>query len=162
MYTTYHLSSAQEVNVDILEAIKVAFKSRPITITIEEDSNFELSQETKNMLDTRLNDYLKNPNDVQDFDALLDELERGQRDVSVEALDKIAQFFGMKADEIIHFEDAKTPTPVKVEDKTANEKVQLISQLDEEDKHAVYRIIDGMLTKNKFQTFFEQNIQTTK
>jgi hypothetical protein len=77
MYTTYHLSSAQEVNVDILEAIKVAFKSKPITITIEEDRDFELSQETKNMLDTRLNDYLQNPNDVQDFDALLDELERG-------------------------------------------------------------------------------------
>jgi hypothetical protein len=77
MYTTYHLSSAQEVNVDILEAIKVAFKSKPITITIEEDRDFELSQETKNMLDTRLNDYLQNPNDVQDFDTLLDELERG-------------------------------------------------------------------------------------
>lgn len=77
MYTTYHLSSAQEVNVDILEAIKVAFKSKPITITIEEDRDFELSQETKNMLDTRLNDYLQNPNDVQDFDELLDELERG-------------------------------------------------------------------------------------
>ncbi|WP_395060369.1 hypothetical protein [Flavobacterium sp.] len=77
MYTTYHLSSAQEVNVDILEAIKVAFKSKPITITIEEDRDFELSQETKNMLDTRLNDYLQNPNDVQDFDALLDELEHG-------------------------------------------------------------------------------------
>jgi hypothetical protein len=77
MYTTYHLSSAQEINVDILEAIKVAFKSKPITITIEEDRDFELSQETKNMLDIRLNDYLKNPNDVQDFDELLDELERG-------------------------------------------------------------------------------------
>jgi transcriptional regulator with XRE-family HTH domain len=89
-------------------------------------------------------------------------IESGQRDVSVEALDKIAQFFGMKIDEIIHFEDAKNPVPIKVEDKTANEKVQLISQLDEEDKHAVYRIIDGMLTKNKFQNFFEQNIQTTK
>ncbi|MDR1877218.1 MAG: hypothetical protein LBQ84_06300 [Flavobacteriaceae bacterium] len=25
---------------------------------------------------------------------------------------------------------------------------------------AVYRIIDGMLTKSKFRTFFEQNIQT--
>jgi hypothetical protein len=75
MYTTYHLSSAQEVNEDILEAIKIAFKSKPITITVEEDTNFELSQETKNMLDLRLNDYLKNPNDVQDFDALLDELE---------------------------------------------------------------------------------------
>lgn len=89
-------------------------------------------------------------------------IESGQRDISVEALDKIANFFGMTVDEIIHFEDAKTPTSVKVEDKTANEKVQLISQLDEEDKHAVYRIIDGMLTKNKFQTFFEQNLQTAK
>jgi transcriptional regulator with XRE-family HTH domain len=89
-------------------------------------------------------------------------IESGQRDVSVEALDKIAQFFGMKVDEIIHFEDIKNPVPIKVEDKTANEKVQLISQLDEEDKHALYRIIDGMLTKNKFQNFFEQNLQNAK
>lgn len=89
-------------------------------------------------------------------------IESGQRDVSVEALDKIAQFFGMTVDEIIHFEDAKTPAPIRVEDKTATEKVQLISQLGEEDKNAVYRIIDGMLIKNKFQTFFEQNIQTGK
>jgi hypothetical protein len=37
MYTTYHLSSTQEVNEDILEAIKVAYKSRPIAITIAED-----------------------------------------------------------------------------------------------------------------------------
>jgi len=86
-------------------------------------------------------------------------IESGQRDISVEALDKIATFFGITVDEVIHFEDTKTPAPVKVEDKTANEKVQLISQLDEEDKHAVYRIIDGMLTKNKFKTFFEQNIE---
>ena len=55
MYTTYHLSSAQEVNTDILDAIKVAFKSRPITITIEEEEqDFELSQEMKNILDERL------------------------------------------------------------------------------------------------------------
>jgi hypothetical protein len=72
-------------------------------------------------------------------------------------LDKIAQFFGMTVDGVIHLED-QIPAPVRVEDKTANEKVQLISQLDEEDKHAVYRIIDGMLTKNKFQTFFQQNM----
>lgn len=75
MYTTFHLSSAQEVSVDMLDAIKAAFKTKPITITIEEDSDFELSDESKNMLDSRLNDYLKNPNDVADFDQLLDELE---------------------------------------------------------------------------------------
>ena len=89
-------------------------------------------------------------------------IESGQRDISVEALDKVAQFFGMTVDEVIHFEDTKTLSPVKVEDKTASEKVHLISQLDEDDKNVVYRIIDGILTKNKFQTFFEQNIQISK
>ena len=48
MYTTYHLSSAQEVNSDILDAIKLAFKS--ITTTIEEEEqDLELSQEIKNL-----------------------------------------------------------------------------------------------------------------
>jgi len=88
-------------------------------------------------------------------------IESGQRDISVEALDRIAQFFGMTVDEVIHLEDS-VPVPVRVENKTANEKLQMISQLDEEDKHAENRIIDGMLTKNKFQTFFEQNLQTSK
>ena len=37
MITTYHLSSAQEVTSDILEAIKATFKSKPITITVEEE-----------------------------------------------------------------------------------------------------------------------------
>jgi hypothetical protein len=37
MYTTYHLSSAQEINQDILEAIKIAFKSKAIKITVEEE-----------------------------------------------------------------------------------------------------------------------------
>jgi hypothetical protein len=48
MYTTYHLTSAQEVSTDILDAIKATFKSRPITITVEEDdSNYELTSDMK-------------------------------------------------------------------------------------------------------------------
>jgi len=54
MYTTYHLDSAQDITPDILEAIKIAFKSKPITITIEEDDDFELTQEMKMILDERL------------------------------------------------------------------------------------------------------------
>ena len=34
-----------------------------------------IQRKTKKMLDERLNDYLSNPNDVRDFDELLDELE---------------------------------------------------------------------------------------
>ena len=37
---------------------------------------YELSDVNKKMLDERLADYYKNPNDVEDFDELLDELER--------------------------------------------------------------------------------------
>jgi hypothetical protein len=55
MYTTYHLTSAQEVSEDILDAIRVTFKSKPITIIVEEDeSDFELTNEMKTILDERL------------------------------------------------------------------------------------------------------------
>ncbi len=55
MYTTYHLKSAQEVNTDILDAIKAAYKTKPITIIVEEDnSDFELTADMKAVLDERL------------------------------------------------------------------------------------------------------------
>lgn len=55
MYTTYHLSSAQDVSTDILDAIKATFKSKAITIIVEEnDSNFELTEGEKAVLDERL------------------------------------------------------------------------------------------------------------
>ncbi len=52
MYTTYHLRSAQDVNTDILNAINATFKSKPITIIVEEGD--ELSSEMKAILDDRL------------------------------------------------------------------------------------------------------------
>lgn len=55
MITTYHLSSAQDVSVDILDAIKATFKSKPITIIIEDD-DFELSKEMIEILDERINE----------------------------------------------------------------------------------------------------------
>ncbi len=55
MYTTYHLPSAEDADSRIIEAIKAAFKSKPITITVEEDDVFPiLTQEMKNVLDERL------------------------------------------------------------------------------------------------------------
>jgi hypothetical protein len=37
MHTTYHISSAQDVSIELLDAIKAAFKSKPICITVEEE-----------------------------------------------------------------------------------------------------------------------------
>ena len=37
MYTTCHFKSASGINMDILNAIQLAFKEKPIVITIEEE-----------------------------------------------------------------------------------------------------------------------------
>lgn len=37
MYTTYHFQSAKEISFEFLDAIKVAFQSKPIMITVEEE-----------------------------------------------------------------------------------------------------------------------------
>ena len=37
MYTTFHLHSAKDINNDIIEAIKSAFKNKPIVLTVEEE-----------------------------------------------------------------------------------------------------------------------------
>jgi hypothetical protein len=55
MYTTYHLTSVQEVSSDLLDAIKAAFKSKPITIIVEENTDhLELTTDMKAVLDERL------------------------------------------------------------------------------------------------------------
>jgi hypothetical protein len=52
MHTTFHLNSAQDISSDLLDAIKAAYKSKPITIIVEEEE--DLSQEMKIILDNRL------------------------------------------------------------------------------------------------------------
>jgi len=55
MSTTYYLESADELNSDLLESIKAFYKSKPITITVEEDETyFKLDDEMKAILDERL------------------------------------------------------------------------------------------------------------
>lgn len=55
MHTTYHLPSAQDVSTEILDSIKATFKTKPITIIVEDDEGEEgLSAEMKSILDDRL------------------------------------------------------------------------------------------------------------
>jgi hypothetical protein len=55
MYTTYHLPSAQDVNMDILNSIRSTYKTSPITITVEEEEkDFEVSAAMASVLDERL------------------------------------------------------------------------------------------------------------
>jgi len=93
--------------------------------------------------------------------AHYNKLEKGLVEPSIDILEKLSAFYNVTIDEIIHYSKA-TPREVTIEDKTAVEQVRLLAQLNEKDKGTVMNIIDTMLTKQKFQNFFEQNLQTTK
>ena len=84
-------------------------------------------------------------------------MEKGERDVSIEVADKLAKFYGITLDGLVHM-DRQVPDEVTIEDKSTTERIKLIQQLEEEDKKAIFRIIDGILTKTKFKDFFNKNI----
>ena len=84
-------------------------------------------------------------------------IENGQREASVELVDKLASFYGISIDQIVHM-DKSIPKEVTLEDKTAAEQMRLIAELDEKDKSIVLGMIETMLTKKKFKDFFNSNI----
>ena len=65
----------------------------------------------------------------------------------------------MTIDQLVNFE-GDMPQEVTIEDKNTVEQMQLIQQLDEEDKSTVFKIIDKMLTTKKFKDLFNKNVAT--
>jgi len=84
-------------------------------------------------------------------------IEKGEREPSIEVLDKIAKLFGLSVDQIIHPEE-NTPQEVTINDKTTVEQMRLIQELEEKDKNTIFNIIETMLTKKKFKDFFQKNV----
>lgn len=86
-------------------------------------------------------------------------IEKGMRAITVEELYKMAQLFKMTTDDIINY-DGSIPKEVVIEDQSTLKQMELIQQLDEEDKSIVMKIIDKMLTTKKFKDFFNKNVAT--
>lgn len=87
-------------------------------------------------------------------------IEKGLREITVSELNKMAQLFNLSVDQIINYNENIKPTEITIEDKSTIEQMQLIQQLDEEDKTTVFKIIDKMLTTKKFKDFFAKNVAT--
>ncbi len=84
-------------------------------------------------------------------------IETGQREISVAAVDKIANFFNITIDELVHLGE-DIPKEISMEDKTSTEQVKLIQELDEEEKNMIFKMVETFLTKKKFKDFFNKNI----
>ena len=85
-------------------------------------------------------------------------VEKGMREVKVSELKTLSNLFNMSIDDIINFDENITPKEIVLEDKSENEQLKLINQLDEEDKSTILKVIDTMLTKKKFKDFFNKNV----
>ena len=85
-------------------------------------------------------------------------IENGQREASVDLLDKLATFYGVTIDKIVHLDEEQMPREVTIEDKVARQQIEMISELEEKDKSIIFGMIDTMLTKKKFKDFFQKNV----
>lgn len=54
MVTSFRLDCAKELNADVINAIKSAFTSKPIIITVQSDEEYELSEDIRALLDQRI------------------------------------------------------------------------------------------------------------
>lgn len=79
-------------------------------------------------------------------------IESGQREISVDALNNVARYFGMTIDQIVNF-DSAVPQEITVEDKTLMEQVKMIQELEPDEKGMVFKMVDTFLTKKNSKTF---------
>ena len=88
-------------------------------------------------------------------------MENNQQDVPVDSLIIIAKHFGITVDDIIYY-DVKNEIPkeVSVEDKATLEKLQLINELEEEEKSILLKLIDTFISKKRFKDYLQKNIAT--
>lgn len=86
-------------------------------------------------------------------------IENGNREISVTELQRLAAFYNISVDQVLNPDDG-VPKEVVIEDKEATEQLRLISELDQEDKAIIFRMIDKMLTSKKFKKFFQENVHT--
>lgn len=86
-------------------------------------------------------------------------VETGDRDLSIDAIGKIAKYFNMTIDQLVNFE-GDIPQEVTIEDKSLAEQIKLIQGLELEEKNMVFKMVDTFLTQKKFKDFFQKNIAT--
>jgi len=88
--------------------------------------------------------------------AHLSRLENDKSQPSVEMLRKIAKAFGVTMDYLMN-DEVEELAPVSVKDKSLSEHMELLEQLDENDRKTVINVIDSILTKKKMLDLLTQN-----
>jgi transcriptional regulator with XRE-family HTH domain len=78
----------------------------------------------------------------------INRIETGKYNPSLDVVQKLASTFDVTIDYLVSDTDEDFKE-VRIEDKNLMERVKLIDSLEEDDKTALIRVIDSMLTKKK-------------
>lgn len=88
-------------------------------------------------------------------------MENNQQDIPVDGLILIAKNFGMTVDDIIYFgEKNSMPKEISIDDKATLEQLQLINELDKEEKNILLKLIETFISKKRFKDYLQKNIAT--
>ena len=82
----------------------------------------------------------------------LSKMENGHLSPSIDIVQRLMKVFTVSADQLLN-EDEKTVVDIK--NSELNEQVALISQLDEEERNALIKIINSMLTKKRMKDLLD-------
>ena len=74
-------------------------------------------------------------------------LENGHYMPSLDVLIKLTKYFDVSADYLINNEEENYE--VEIKDKTIEERIRLIDKMDEDERQALLKVIDVMLTKTR-------------
>ena len=88
----------------------------------------------------------------------LSKMENGHLSPSIDIVQRLMKVFGVSADQLLN-EDENTT--VDIQDKELNEQLSLINQLDEDEKNALIKIINSMLTKKRMKDLLDGKIKIT-
>jgi hypothetical protein len=77
----------------------------------------------------------------------------------VDCLIQIAKNFGMSIDDVIYFDEKNgVPGEVSFSDKATLEQLQLINELDTEEKGLLLKLIETFVSKKRFKDYLQKNI----
>lgn len=86
-------------------------------------------------------------------------MENNQQEIPINGLVHIAKHFGMTIDDVIYFGEKNTiPTEITIEDKATLEQLQLINELEKEEKNILLKLIETFISKKRFKDYLQKNI----
>lgn len=82
----------------------------------------------------------------------LSKIENGHLLPSIDIVQRLMKVFAVSADNLLNDEESSV---VEIQNHELNEQLMLINQLDEEEKNALVKIINSMLTKKRMKDLLD-------